>query len=514
MKRRHFSRKNSFVRGIEDEQNVLPVDSDDNVPRDGRVSLLSDAAKASVRAGQVIGSLSRAIEELVRNSVVHGRATAVDVKVGTVKFGNSTNGRTTLLEVKDNGTGIDANSTQTLIGTEHCSSSYAQVGTRNENNHEEGRSNGGDFLVQHKTLKGETLKSLAALSVEFRVTTASLIRKGTNSSVTSQKVMKESSQQRQRTFAPSKSRRRYRTDYASNEEEEYCEPNVVVCEKIIRQGKDVSFKSSTCKKRDSPFVRTNDPNKGNYCTGTSIRVFGLFHGFAVRKRQYDISTQSLHDMSVDRVKLNQARHCIQVLAMAFPNISIRLVDAVSDSVHVAWTPTSSLCSNRFPHSSQLLNHNTDFNNVNKSIKNRLHQLCGEKISSKCSFVDLSFTEDEQYQRSASLDVSYSVQSSSLSSSSSSSFPIPLRSAWKIDGVICCIEAEKDKSTSKLVNRSRQQELIFVNGLLSKQNFMLGDLIQQCFSSSSKYHGKFSIFVIIINKLQLIVSESSCELLSF
>jgi DNA mismatch repair ATPase MutL len=102
-----------------------------------RIKLLNDQAAAAVRGSQVIGSVSRAVEELVRNSV-EGFSKSCVISVGPNE-----------IIVSDDGVGIDAEAMCALIGTEYCSNDEV-TGSR----------------------KGETLRSLASLCVEMKVETA------------------------------------------------------------------------------------------------------------------------------------------------------------------------------------------------------------------------------------------------------------------------------------------------------------------------------------------------------
>jgi DNA mismatch repair ATPase MutL len=101
------------------------------------IKLLNDQAAAIVRGSQVISSVSRAVEELVRNSV-EGFSKSCVISVGPNE-----------IVVSDDGVGIDAEAMHDLIGTEYCS-----------NDEGTGR-------------KGETLRSLASLCEEMKVETAS-----------------------------------------------------------------------------------------------------------------------------------------------------------------------------------------------------------------------------------------------------------------------------------------------------------------------------------------------------
>ncbi len=93
---------------------------------------------AAVRGSQVIGSVWRAIEELLRNSV-EGCATSCTISVGLDE-----------IVVCDDGIGIDPEAMRLFIGTEYCSN------------------NG----VGSECRKGESLLSLAALCGEMKIETS------------------------------------------------------------------------------------------------------------------------------------------------------------------------------------------------------------------------------------------------------------------------------------------------------------------------------------------------------
>lgn len=414
------------------------IDSNEIESSTNRLSMLSEDALASVRASQVIGTLPRAIEELVRNAIEHGRATQVDVKLGTVN--TQSHGRTTMFEVKDNGTGIDAKSTQTLIGTKHCSTDLHGMNDV-----------GANESYIRDSMKGETLKSLAALSVEFHVTTTSKVRED---------VMKALEVNPSMTFAPTKLRKR-KMSLASYRDEDQIGSKVIVCEKVIREGETVSFNSSVQTQTDSHIITT----------GTTIRVIGLFHNFAVRKRQYELSTHSIQDISNDRVLLSQVRNCIQWLALASPRVSLRLFsDASSSTVDCAWLNSNS----------------TSLTTCKNDITQRIIQLCGEKATSNCSFFELNHVED-----GASSRKSTGLTSLDHSKSSSHTNNTAIARSWTMKGVLCYKNASDcipGMCAEGMSNRSRQQELVFINGKLSKRSSALGDLIHRFASTigSSKF----------------------------
>ncbi len=417
MKRRQFPLKSLNRQCVKSNSNYNVHESSSR----NRVSILSDDAKASLRAGQIIGTLPRAIEELVQNSIVHGKATIVDVKVGTVN--TEKYGRTTLLEVKDNGSGIDAKSTETLIGIEHCTS-YT------------------DSISNHNSLKGETLKSLAAMSVEFRITTASKVRQIDG---VSQKV-------RLSHFAPSKSRKRkFSGDF--NRDESQSESKLIICEKVIREGSVISFKSMIEGRTDIQF----DTNV-LHDTGTLIQTYGLFHSFAVRKRHYELNSSSSQATSKDRVVISQVQNCIQILALAFPHVSVRLTnETLSSAADWEWI-NHSQSKEKSSYSALMMTSNSD-------IRHRLVQLCGENEVTQCSLININFNEG-----------GYTSSRHTRFAPSST----PSRNEWKMRGILCFKKRGGDiegKSTEATMNRNRRQEFIFINGKLSKTNSALSDLIQ-------------------------------------
>ena len=103
-----------------------------------RIGRLDQHTAASVRGSQVIGSVSRAIEELLRNAV-DGCAKSCIISVGTSE-----------ITVCDDGIGIDPDAMRLFIGTEYCSNNGVDTGRK----------------------KGESLRSIASLCVEMKIETS------------------------------------------------------------------------------------------------------------------------------------------------------------------------------------------------------------------------------------------------------------------------------------------------------------------------------------------------------
>ena len=534
MKRRQFQQNDNCCTITKCTTKATSAFSSSSASRQGRIALLPEKAQASVRASQVIGTLPRAIEELVRNSIVHGRATFVDVKLGVVLvnkskqqqksrggFTNRENDsgdetrNATILEVKDNGIGIDSVSCETMIGTVYCS-------TSKQTNHDGSYNNVNNMNKNHERHKGESLKSLAALSAEFHLKTVSFYKS---------KIMEEhnpdQNNHRERhlmPLAPSKSRKRkhsssfhyrFNTSSTQNRFDDHDDGDdttnndeVIISEKIITGGVPTSFHSSKCKPSQSPFYKQREHQQSNSFdsnggTGTTIQLYGLFHGFAVRKRQYEISNVHHHNKhhhhsnqhqrnhqnnSSDKVSLNQARTTIQILALIFPHVSIRLLN--NSNVDSAW------------YSNIIKNKNNNQNDHRSSsliqfpinpylpvethcIRNRLMQLCGEKNISQFPFIDIDYVEgggnSGKFVQNSMERTNYTNERMSYNTSQ-----------WIIQGVLSYAinndegsNAVNDKNTSTTNSkgiqanrnmRSKQHEYIFVNGKLSKQNSQLGDFI--------------------------------------
>ncbi len=246
--------------------------------RNRRIRSLPDDVALSVRASQVIGSVSRAVEELIRNSIIHGCADNVVVTVGA-KGGHAAYDENPMdeIQVSDNGLGIDANAMRNYIGTEYCSNSKITEG------------------FQNKTLDrgGESLKSIAALCIEMKIET----------------VQRHCDNDKQ----PTK------------------------ISKILRDGCIVSFieDASTIIPKINPTIyhacKNIPKNNGSISTGTTITLKGLFHRHAVRKKQ------RLLDNRKESTNLSQIRSSIQALALSYPCVKFLLKNGTTGKIYCNFT---------------------------------------------------------------------------------------------------------------------------------------------------------------------------------
>lgn len=518
-----------------------------------RVQLLDESTIVSVRAGQQIGSLPRAIEELVRNSILHGKAKFVDITIGTTKM-KPIGGTVNYIEVFDDGIGIDIESTRCLIGTEHCTSQpYRSSQDDTSGNSDENYKTG----IKHKihtgpalrsqddddanvSIRGESLKALAVLCIEMHVATASSIKR---SSCTR-------TQGGTQGYVKSKSN--------SNDGKEDYSNLVSSCEKVIQNGVMASFKISsstidTCCSSEivpsyTPYSIASkrdikQPNIENtsllwsatssmhrvkpFSTGTIVKLYGLFHRHSVRRRHYEMRLKSSRPTNTDDsiVGMAQARGCIQLLAMAFPKIVIRLFRVGSTVPDTAWnhgmqTPIQ-------PQLNSLEIHNMNAENFllppyfltttqrcaeqnmiasnTEALRFRLNQLCGIDIMEQVSTTNYVFYVEKgvTYQDKDTLTHFQTPQKKSilrgnnmkieelrLSRSGDSEYSLlrpngdmsTNRNSWTVSGLLC---HRFKKNVVEVSNRIRQHELIFINGRLSRNHASLADIVQSVCSSYSK-----------------------------
>jgi len=407
---------------------------------DNRVQLLPETTRNFVRAAQTIGSTQRAIEELVRNSIVHGRANEVNVTFGSVK--KQDRGMTSFLQVRDDGLGIEEESTREFIGTLHCSS-ITEGATSNHN--VIGNTN------KFGSYRGEALKALAALSIEFRVQTTCAVFAAEQPKLQGCLIS-----------APSKSRRNLPLCNVSLNQSTQVEATVC-SEKIIRDGEVFAFRSIKSKR---PLCKS---------TGTSIQLYGLFHKHQVRLRHYQLSSSSSH--GVDQLHIGQLRSSIQILALAFPHVTIRLYNMKSDVPDTIWMQPTTLSNGGLLNTSAI-----DMNGLpsreiyRKAIKQRFASFSGIEEVKTTAMLDISYSEGSQ-QRTGQRQPTSSSISKSREVASASSFASNV-GRWEVCGVLLQKPKDTGVETAPLANRMRQNELIFVNSRLLKHHTALADTIQK------------------------------------
>jgi len=227
-----------------------------------RIRQLDDHVAASVRGSQIIGSVGRAVEELVLNSIAGGGASSVSISL----LNNDE------IKINDDGKGINIDAMRLYIGTNYCSS-------------------GGEASE-----KGETLRSLASLCLEMKIVSrhaAADSRKQQALSNVNGKSLLESNRV----------------------------IGIVQCEKVFRSGRVVSFNQSTDNNTTSSVLpKLNQLNSTKEKkTGTTITIRGLFHQHAVRRKH--LTNQDGNSNSQD---LAQVRACLRVLALSYPHVAFEL----------------------------------------------------------------------------------------------------------------------------------------------------------------------------------------------
>ena len=244
------------------------------------IKCLDNHTAASIRGSQIIGSVSRAVEELILNAV-QASASSISIQLGA-------NNEITLT---DDGTGIDAEAMRCYIGIEYCSNNNNGVG------------------------KGETLRSLASLCIEMKI---------------------ESSNSHGYTDG-SKSRAAL-TNINGLESLSTNNKQIIHCEKIFRNGHVVSFNQSSDSRGNSAIIpKINNTPKEMIRSGTIITLRGLFHQHAVRRKQYH------QEKSSNSQELAQVRSAFRLLALCYPHVSFKLKDSSGevDCSYNAKLPTAS-----------------------------------------------------------------------------------------------------------------------------------------------------------------------------
>ena len=309
-----------------------------------KISLLQKHVASSIRSSQVIGSIPRAIEELVHNSVLHGCAKVVVVMVGKNE-GTSCGGgffdEDSMSEVivSDDGVGIDVDAMRMFIGTEYCSnvtdkSPFVTDADDLQSKEEWGR----DKLLDQS---GESLKSIATLCVEMKIESTCWYSEDCHNNMAYGK------------------RKWGSREAGALTTDGYIKSSV----KVIKDCTVVSFHESLGYKNVSSII-PNDclktqiaTNKNDSIrqialiqgqnsqskilktnTGTTITIRGLFHRHAVLRRQRQLENQEkkpykrTNARSTESANFARIRSCIRMLALSYPLVTFRLVNGRSGKI--------------------------------------------------------------------------------------------------------------------------------------------------------------------------------------
>ena len=426
--------------------------------------LPSDTAE-SVRAGQIIGSLSRAVEELVYNSVEHGKASTVRITLGRRRCNND---ETFVLQVQDDGIGIDPNALKKYVGTVHCSSKYPSI-SHGSNRHKMVKFNDASqskSVIQNRSDemsritegRGEYLKALSCLSIQLQIVTKC------SSTYSQRKVNNGQNLQK-----------KSRHSISSNEKA------IVKSEKNIRDGITESFSSSiinndaSCSNKSlfsfyDGIIQDKNRNKEKVehqeqqpnTTGTTVTIWGLFHRHAVRRRQYNLSL-SQNASAIEKSNFSHVRSCIRIMALAYPHIEFILENGKTGSIIASWPVASS------QHLSNIKNTQekspTLASNIS-ALRTRLKQICGEgdTITKKSCIIPIIYKES--YVNETSLQKQHKKTNNDWTANGVLFFPTHLSN----------------------MKRSKQHENIFINRRIPMQASSLCTIIQDMVSSNSLLKG--------------------------
>jgi DNA mismatch repair ATPase MutL len=427
-----------------------------NDPYVARIQSMPESTSAFVRSAQVISSYFRAIEEITRNSIMHGLCSNVTITI------NKTKNNRIHVNITDDGLGLEETAMRDLIGTRYCSST-------------------GSLSAQCIASRGESLKAIADLCVEFRISSTHGICK--TSDVSDQSRASSVSL----LTAPSKKKRReYPSEHCTSQlgySRAYS--HLVTSEKIIQNGKVVSFKS-----KRHPVDEAKENRIG---TGTVIQLFGLFHRCHVRQKHClrnfaELSTTD-NTISENSFSSTKIKHCIQMLAAAFPFVNFQfyppspsnqLPPVLATRERYEWL--TSMGEERSFECKTLLHENWW-----SFVKFRFCQMIGDKFNKDAKILKINFYEDSNDDEA---NDDYSGRRL---------FSNDKQTQWKVQGILCINKAYLESETCP---RSRQHELIFVNHRLLRNSVAVADIVQSICAqlygikrSNGTYEHIFIYFVI-------------------
>ena len=287
-----------------------------------------------MRASSTIGSVPRALEELIRNSIVHGKAKSVVVQYIR---GSSQNNYMSTLYVLDDGIGIDSNALQKYIGETYCSSVNKDTvrGSSREGN--EGQLS--PYFTKRRQYNATNNHECNDLTRNFEKTNPILAQQhGNGASLLALVTLSH-----QVTIISKTSKSSTNQNYVKK----FC------------NGTAISFTKRSCMGISS--INKNESLGSN--SGTSISITGLFHRHAVRSKHQQLlheqrqqktfsmsTTISSSTSSQQRSEINQMRNGLKIISLAFPNVNITfqhierrnqdLSRSISNTAVETW-PTSS-----------------------------------------------------------------------------------------------------------------------------------------------------------------------------
>ena len=412
---------------------------------ESRVELLPEETRDFVRGGQIIGSVYRALEELVRNAVLHGKALEVNVTIGhaTNSFTGARN-TATMLTVSDDGIGIEEAAVQNLIGTHHCTTSKSNS------------QNTFSKQCRESSFRGESLKALAALCIEFQIQS------------TRANLKKRHDNYRGLTSAPSKAKRQSQTSNNSIPSALDIE-SFTTSEKLIRNSKVVSFQSKLYSL------------ESNIKSGTSITLSGLFHKHHVRLRQFQLQNEHKGNGNDPQhhLRIGQVRSCLQELAFAFPHVTIRLYvqNELNCKPDAVWLQTLPWERSTILEQSLCLGANSY-----RSFCQLLKQRCArfDCVLSGGTCLDLFYSEGEKNRSGIDSTLTFPRSFHNGRIARAARYDSGSIQDWQVCGVLIYKEEKYDETEEALAtpNRSRQQEYVFLNNRPLKNHSSITDKIQK------------------------------------
>jgi len=241
-----------------------------------QIRQLSKQTTNEIRASSNIGSIQRAVEELVRNANTHGRAACIQVSYQVHPQRGSN-----ILQICDDGIGISENALKNHIGEIHCSSSSQMP-------YSEKIQTSSPYFSRYSTEKCQQEDNVYTTNAFSNgASLLSLVHLSRQVSIVSRNYVKK-----------------------------------------FRDGKPVSFQST--KQKQLNMCQMNQFT-------TNVTLYGLFYRYAVRRkheqfrRHHNRSSESNH---VSRSEIFQLRNCLRLLALAYPQVTVRFYRGIGPKSHL------------------------------------------------------------------------------------------------------------------------------------------------------------------------------------
>ena len=255
---------------------------------------------------------------------------------------------------------------------------------------------------------------------------------------------------------------------------------LVSSEKVIKEGESFSFQCSNGKCVPKSEGRSSNQSISLPTTGTTVRLYGLFRKNLARRKHHDMKKENTY-----QAEMVQARSCIQMLALAYPEVTLRLQHEKVGVIELEWTTDFFSNYHRFPLDSssfECANSKRYTSNYAVILASRLRQLCGNKNLKKESISTITYEEKiEEFQKYALSNSSSKIRiKPTLCTATRRYKGIPSETnKWRMIGVFCSLSRRVEEEMTCNF-RTRQNEYVFINGIPAKRSPSFSSILQSAF----------------------------------